>query len=182
MDPSSIDNTVLWQLLDTSAKVGLGALIVGCFSWLLSVKRGSPKTYSRLNRRLELFEDISRDVGNVNHIFSKYSSLIIESTRYGLRWPQARKDELDKVNTELVLEFKKLADAEAKLLMLGEKAMEKTLRLYGAKIAHFRKHVYVGRQDISDEEIAQLKREITKLRETFYDMLSRKYDRLLAAA
>lgn len=173
---------LMWQLIDTSLKVGLGAIIVGFFSWLLSERRQSPQVHSRVNRRLTLFEDISKDIGNVNHIFAKYSSLIIESTRYGLRWPQARKDELDKITLELVASFNKLADAEAKLLMMGEKAMEKVLRLYGAKIAHFRKHVYVGRPDISDEEIAQIKRDITKLREQFYDMLSRKYDRLLAAA
>lgn len=173
----------IWiTLIDTSIKVGLGALIVGLFSWLLNYRRGSSKALSRNVRRLELFEDISRDVGNVNHIFAKYSSLIIESTRFGLRWPKARQDELERVNTELVSVFKNLADAESKLLMLGEKTMEKTLRLYGAKIAYFRKHVYMGRQDISDEEIGQIKRQITQLREQFYDMLSRKYDRLLAAA
>ncbi len=177
-----MNSELIWQLIDTSLKVGLGAIIVGIFSWLLTHRRSTPQAYSRINRRLVLFEDVSKDVGNVNHIFAKYSSLIIESTRYGLRWPQARKDELDRINSELVASFTKLSDAESKLLMLGEKTMEKVLRLYGAKIAHFRKHVYVGRADISDEEIAQIKREITKLREQFYDMLSRKYDRLLAAA
>lgn len=182
MDSGLFDQALLWQLIDTSIKVGLGAAIVGAFAWFLVRRNQSPRTVSRLNRRMELFEDISRDVGNVNHIFSKYSSLVIESTRYGLSWPQARKDELDNINKDLVAEFKKLADAEAKLLMLGEKAMEKTLRLYGAKIAHFRKHVYVGRLDIGEEEISQLKRDIARLRESFYDMLSRKYDRLLAAA
>lgn len=177
-----MSSELMWQLIDTSLKVGLGAIIVGFFSWLMMHRRGSTQHYSRISRRLVLFEDISKDVGNVNHIFAKYSSLVIESTRYGLRWPQARKDELDKINQELVATFNKLSDAESKLLMMGEKNMEKVLRLYGAKIAHFRKHVYVGRADISDEEIAQMKRDITKLREQFYDMLSRKYDRLLAAA
>ena len=177
-----MSSDLLWQLVDTSLKVGLGAIIVGFFSWLLLHRRHTPDTYSRVNRRLMIFEDISKDIGNVNHIFAKYSALVIESTRYGLRWPQARKDELDRITVELVASFTKLADAEAKLLMLGEKTMEKVLRLYGAKIAHFRKQVYVGRPDISDEEIAQIKRDITKLREQFYNMLSRKYDRLLAAA
>jgi len=85
------------------------------------------------------------------------------------------------VNQELVDEFKKLADAESKLLMLGEKTMEKTLRLYAAKIALFRKQVYIGRQDISEQEIAELKATILTLREQFYDLLSRRYDRLLTA-
>lgn len=169
----------LWPLIDTSFKVALGAAIAGLTFWLSQNKLAQRKITPG-NRRIDLLEAISSDVGNVNHIFAKYSSLVIESTRYGSRWPQARKEELIEVNSELVKEFHKMADAEAKLLMLGEKALEKTLRLYGAKIAQFRKQVYVGRQDISEQDIVKLKQEIFKLREQFYDILSRKYDRLLA--
>ncbi|WP_096087350.1 energy transducer TonB [Agaribacterium haliotis] len=136
---------------------------------------------SGLRRRINLLEQISSDVGAVNHSFAKYSALVIESTRFGKRWPPARKQELERINSELVQEFHKLAEAEAKLLMLGEKTMEKTLRLYGAKIALFRKQVYIGRQDISEQEIAELKTSILTLREQFYDLLSRRYDKLLTA-
>ena len=79
------------------------------------------------------------------------------------------------------MEFEKLSDAEAKLLMLGEKSMERTLRLYAARIALFRKQVYIGRQDISEQEIADLKSGIMQLREQFYELLSKRYDKLLAA-
>ena len=175
-----METTELWLLLDTSAKIALGALIAGICLWIAG-RRNPLGGAGKINRRMEILEDVSGNVGNVNHIFAKYSSLVIESTRFGNRWPQARKDELTRVNTELVQEFKKMADAEAKLLMLGEKALEKTLRLYGARIAHFRKQVYVGRQDIGEQDIVALKQEIMKLREQFYDILSKKYDRLLAA-
>nr|WP_236074975.1 hypothetical protein [Teredinibacter purpureus] len=68
-----------------------------------------------------LLEQISSDVGHVNHSFAKYSSLVIESTKFGKRWPPARKQELERVNSELVAEFERLSAAEARLLMLGEK-------------------------------------------------------------
>ncbi|MAZ88556.1 MAG: energy transducer TonB [Cellvibrionaceae bacterium] len=174
-----MENPDLWSIIDTSIKVGLGALIAGFCLWIN--QRRLPVTQERSERRIDMLEAVSRDVGNVNHIFAKYSSLAIESTRFGNRWPQARKDELTRVNSELVEEFRKMADAESKLLMLGEKALEKTLRLYGAKIAQFRKQVYVGRQDISEQDIVQIKKEILQLREQFYDILSHKYDRLLSA-
>lgn len=170
----------IWSLIDTLLKVGLGALIAGLSLWF-GQKRLAFTGSAKPNRRMEIFESVSGDVGNVNHIFAKYSSLVIESTRFGNRWPAARKEELEQVNNELVEEFRKMAGAEDKLLMIGEKALEKTLRLYGAKIAQFRKQVYVGRQDISEQEIVQLKQEIAQLREKFYDILSHKYDRLLAA-
>ena len=174
-----MEPTDFWPLIDTSMKVALGAVIAAFTVWLAQQRRlQSPP--SQHNRRLEILESVSSDVGNVNHIFAKYSSLVIESCRFGPRWPQARKSELQRINAELVEEFRKMANAEAKLLMLGEKALEKTLRLYGAKVAQFRKQVYVGRQDISEQEIVALKQEILQLREKFYDILSQKYDRLLA--
>lgn len=177
-----MDATQLWPLIDTSSKIVLGALIAGLTVWFASRYNGLTQRSSGSTRRLEILEAISGDVGNVNHIFAKYSSLVIESTRFGSSWPQARREELNRVNNELVVEFKKMATAEAKLLMLGEKAMEKNLRLYGAKIAQFRKQVYVGRQDITEQDIVNLKLEISQLREQFYDLLSKKYDRLLATS
>lgn len=173
--------TEVWPFFDTTLKVGLGGGIAFVSMWYYSRKHSHSHGGSPANRRLELFEEISASVGHVNHCFAKYSALVIESTRFGANWPAARKVELERVNSELVAEFRKLADAEAKLLMLGEKTMERTLRLYGARIALFRKQVYVGRQDISEQEIADLKNSILGLREQFYDLLSRRYDRLLLA-
>lgn len=169
--------TEIWPFFDTAIKVSLGGGLALAGAWIYGRKPAQQAAHS--NRKLELLEDISAAVGSVNHCFARYSSLVIESTRFGKNWPSARKLELEKINSELVQEFNKLAEAEAKLLMLGEKTMEKTLRLYGAKIALFRKQVYVGRQDITDQEIANLKTQILALREQFYDLLSRRYDRLL---
>ncbi|WP_317931606.1 hypothetical protein [Halioxenophilus sp. WMMB6] len=176
-----MDHGIIWQLIDTSVKVILGAIITGMLFWLLLWRRQQPVEDPAHNRKVQLLEQISADVGAVSHAFAKYSALLVESIRYGERWPSARREELAEINKELVTEFKKLAEAEATLLMLGEKGMEKTLRVYGAKIAIFRKEVYVGRQDISQEEITKFKGEINSLRENFYDLLSRKYDRLLTA-
>ena len=173
----------IWLILDTVIKMSLGmSLAFGCF-WLTKKLRDTSNhtDVAPKRRKINLLEEISSDVGHVNHSFAKYSALVIESTRFGKRWPPERKQELDRINNELVQEFQRLSAAEAKLLMLGEKTMEKTLRLYGAKIALFRKQVYVGRQDISEQEIADLKTGIMQLREQFYEILSRRYDKLLTA-
>ncbi|MCV6614264.1 MAG: energy transducer TonB [Cellvibrionaceae bacterium] len=171
-----------WPMLETSINIALGAIIAGLSTWMVMRQRDvlGDKSESG-DRRLELLESVSADVGQVNHIFAKYSALVIESYRFADQWPQGRREELTQVNSDLIREFKKLADAETKLLMLGEKLMEKSLRLYGAKIAHFRKEVYVGRRDIKEEKIVALKQEVASQREKFYDILSKRYDRLLAA-
>jgi hypothetical protein len=172
----------IWPFLETVLKVGIGGAMALAAMWLHQRRHQySVASSSTTNRRLALLEEISTAVGTVNHCFARYSALVIESTRFGKNWPSARRLELERVNTELVAEFRKLADAEAKLLMLGEKTMEKTLRLYGARIALFRKQVYIGRQDITEQEIADLKTSILALREKFYELLSRRYDRLLVA-
>ena len=174
---------MLWQLLDTSIKMGIGALLTALLAVFFFNRRHSHQRLSGPDqRRLELLETISADVGNVSHIFAKYSALATEAIRYGDSWPETRKQELEQVNIELVTEFKKLSDAESKLLMLGEKALEKTLKLYGGKIANFRRQVYVGRTDLKDETIIAMKKDINLLREQFYIFLSKKYDRLLTAS
>lgn len=174
----------LWQVFDTSAKIGIGALISALFIMFFFSQRrhNTPKASHPDQRRLMILEGISADVGHLSHVFAKYSALVIESIHYGKHWPQARQKELDLVNHELVREFKKLSDAESKLLMLGEKALEKTLRLYASKIVNFRRQVYVGRTDIQDETIIAMKKDINLLREQFYEFLSRKYDRLLTGS
>lgn len=175
-----MDTSLIWQLVDTSMKVGVGVLIASLFA-MLYFHRRQPKPMKAEHRRLEILESIAADVGNVSHIFAKYSALVVESIRFGSRWPESRKQELDNISQALADEFKKLSDAESKLLMLGEKVLEKNLRLYGSKIANFRRQVYVGRTDIKEEDILALKKDINLLREQFYDFLSKKYDRLLAA-
>ncbi|GAA6153479.1 energy transducer TonB [Pseudoteredinibacter isoporae] len=171
-----------WPMLETSINIALGAIIAGVSTWV--VMRQKDVYQDKLesgDRRVDMLEAISSDVGQVNHIFAKYSALVIESYRFGEQWPSGRREELSQVNAELVKEFKKLADAETRLLMLGEKLMERSLRLYGARIAHFRKEVFVGRQDIKENDIVSLKQEVATQREKFYDLLSKRYDRLLAA-
>lgn len=173
-----MDLAILWALLDTLAKIGIGALLLGSGLWYAQrkhVKSESPDSLAA-KRRLKVYEEVSRQMGNVSHAFAKYSALVIESVRFGARWPQARRAELESINGELVNEFRRMADAEANLLLIGEKGLERNLRMYGAQIAVFRKQVYVGRNDISNQEIADIKQNIYKLREQFYDVLSKKYD------
>lgn len=177
-----MDTAIFAELLDTSLKIILGALIAGAAGWWVARRNAVVGSRSpQEERRLSILEQISGQVGHVTHIFAKYSSLAAESVQFGERWPLDRKKELESISAELVSEFKRLADAEAKLLMLGEKNLERSLRLYGSQIALFRKQVYASRQDISLEQVAALKQEVARAREKFYELLSRKYDRLLAS-
>ncbi len=176
-------DTSLFSLTYPQITLILTVLVLALACYLI-MKRLQPQPNSGLKeqRRLQILEDVSTQVGTVTHIFSQYSTLVVESIQLGDRWPATRRQELDVINNDLVAEFKKLAEAEARLLMIGEKNLERSLRLYGTKIAIYRKQVFVGRKDITPEQITSLKSAIHQVREQFYDMLSRKYDRLLASA
>lgn len=168
------------EIFDTIAKVGIGSIITATTA-LFIIKRKNKLDNVTLgsHRKIEKYEDISKKVGSVNHIFSKYSALAIESTRYGDKWPEARKAELNLITNELVQAYADLSEAESTLLLLGEKRMEKALKLYSAKIAHFRKEVYIGRENMSEDQIRTIKEDIATLKNQFYDILSLRYDRAL---
>lgn len=176
-------DSLAFNLTPSQITLILTVFILAISSYLIMKRvQQQPNAGLKEQRRLQILEEVSTQVGSVTHIFSQYSTLVVESIQLGDRWPAARRQELDIINNSLVAEFKKLAEAEARLLMIGEKNLERSLRLYGSKIAIYRKQVFVGRKDITPEQITSLKSSIHQVREQFYDMLSRKYDRLLASA
>src|SRR5690606_8956262 len=177
-----MDIETLIQLGETSLKMAFGALIAVFSGWFMLRRSANLSSVPRENRRLQILEEVSSQVGAVTHVFAKYSTLVVESIQLGEQWHINRKMELEAVKNELAAECKRPADAEAKLLMIGEKNLERSLRMYAARVAQFRKNVYVGRTDLTNEQINALKQSIFQVREQFYDFLSRKYDRLLADA
>ncbi|MDO3386314.1 energy transducer TonB [Gilvimarinus sp. SDUM040013] len=178
-----MDTSLTFAIIDSTFKVAAGAGIAFASAWWWSRQNHviGPRSL-REQKRLDIFEEISGFVGDVTHIFSKYASLAAESVEFGERWPATRKAELEKVNEELVATFQKMAAAEAKLLILGEKNLEKSLKIYAGQIVGYRRQVYAGRKDITPEQAAALRQGVLQARESFYDMLSRKYDKVLSGA
>ena len=85
-----MDQNTLWQLVDTTTKVGIGALIAGISAWLMTRHQPKPSSAesARAVKRITTLESVSAEVGNITHIFAKYSALAIESVRFGSRWPR----------------------------------------------------------------------------------------------
>jgi len=178
-----VDSTIAYQLIDTLIKVAAGAVVALASVWWWSRRqRAIGPRGLREQKRLDVFEDISAFVGEVTHMFSKYASLAAESVEFGERWPSERKQELSQVTEELVESFVKMSAAEAKLLILGEKNLERSLKIYAGQIVAFRRQVYSGRKDINNDQINALKQGVLQARESFYDMLSRKYDQTLTGS
>lgn len=166
-------------ILDTSIKVSLGALIAAISGyWLSGMRSKHNRAQQRLDHQRDLLEGIAQQAEQVHHVFMKYFELINEymnATKNRYDWPQSRRSELYLVLDELVHSFNELTAAESKLLLLNEKALYKSLRKFRSKVIFFRRHFYIDKKDLNESEAQDLKREVSKLREQFFDALSHRY-------
>lgn len=167
------------EIIDTSIKVALGALIAGLSGyWLSGMRIKQNRQQQKLDHQRDLIEGIAQQAEQVHHIFMKYFELIQEymnATKNRYDWPQSRRSELYLVLDELVQSFNELTAAESKLLLLNEKPLYKSLRKFRSKVVFFRRHFYIDKKDLSDQEAQDIKREVSKLREQFFDALSDRY-------
>jgi hypothetical protein len=167
------------SLLDTTAKVALGALIAGMSGyWLSGMRIKQNLNQQRTEHQREIIEGVAHQAEQVHHVFMKYFELIQEymnATKNRYDWSESRKSEFYLVIDELVQCFNELSAAESKLLLLNEKHLYKSLRKFRSKVIFFRRHFYIDKKDLNEKEAQDLKREISKLREQFFDALSDRY-------
>lgn len=168
MDTFSIISSAVTFLLGVSA----GALAVFYLS------RGKMDRYKQAHsqRRISMLEQVAQHVGKVSHTFSKYASVVSDIGPKTDRITSKQTAELEELSNELVAVYEEISIAESKLLLLGEKRLEKAMKLYTVKMAQFRKQIFPGRYAHS-EDIGKMKKEVSSMREQFYDILSERYDR-----
>jgi len=136
------------------------------------------RAQQRLDHQRDLLEGIAQQAEQVHHVFMKYFELMNEymnATKNRYDWPQSRRSELYLVLDELVHSFNELTAAESKLLLLNEKPLYKSLRKFRSKVIFFRRHFYIDKKDLNEQEAQEIKREVSKLREQFFDALSHRY-------
>ena len=126
-------------------------------------------------RRVNMLEQVAAHIGKVSHVFSKYASLVGEIGPRTERMSARQERELEELSNELVRVYEEVSVAESKLLLLGEQRLEKALKLYTVKMAQFRKQVYPGRYT-QPEEATKMRKEVSDMREQFYNILSERYD------
>lgn len=129
-------------------------------------------------RRSTILEEVAAHIGKVSHVFSKYTSLLNEVGPTPDRMSPKQEKELEELSSQLVEVYEEVSIAEAKLLLLGEKTLQKALKLYTGKMAVYRKQFYPGRYT-DQEDATKAKKELSNLRTQFYDILSQSYDQAL---
>ncbi len=167
------------DIIDTVVKIIVGAVVGGLAIYYLLKEKLDQQQRNKSLRRIDLLEEVAQHIGRVTHVFSKYASLINEVSGQSERMSSKQQQELDALGHELVEVYEEVSMAESKLLLLGEKRLEKAMKLYTSKIALYRKQFYPGRFS-GREELSNARKEINQMREQFYDILSERYDQIMA--
>lgn len=163
------------ELIETIAMLILGAVFGGLSVFFTVKEKLRTIQEHQSQRRTTLLEEVAEHLGKITHVYSKYASLINEIGPKADRMSHKQQKELEELSTELVSVFEQVSVAESKLLLLGEKRLQKALKLYTGKMAQFRKQFYPGRYQNSEQTIA-FKKELGTIRDQFYDTLSERYD------
>lgn len=168
------------EMVDTGIKIAVGLFVGVMIVWLWHRARlqGEQVRQHEMLKRRHLLEQVAKNVGHVHHVYQQYLSLAVEYAQYGSAWPQSRQRELNRVSQELVEVFRDLTEAESTLLLLGERNLEKALRIYGSKIVMLRRQLYVNKDELAQATVVGIddtKREIAHLKQTFFDALSDRY-------
>jgi len=166
------------DIIDLFVKFGLGAIFGGSAVYFTIKDRLDKQKKYNAGRRVNLLEDVAQHVGKVSHVFGKYATLVMEVGPNAGRMSVKQERELEELNNDLVEVYQEIAIAESKLLLLGEKKLDKALKIYTGKMAQFRKQFYPGRYT-STEDLNTNKKETSAMREQFYDILSERYDQII---
>ena len=166
------------EIFDTVITLILGALF-GAAAMFYAIKdKLEQQKKSTSARRVSLLEEVAQHIGKVSHVFGKYTSLVAEVGPNAGRMSAKQERELEDLSNQLVEVYEEVSIAESKLLLLGEKKLEKALKLYTGKMALFRKQFYPGRYTSTDD-LSTGKKDTTAMREQFYDILSERYDQIM---
>jgi len=168
------------ELIDTGVKIATGFAASGLFFIWYSHKRNSydKRAMVDLDHRRQLLQQVGDKVGRVHHVYQQYLSLVVEYSRMGIHWPETRRKDLKIATEQLIDVFRELNSAEATLLLLGEKKLERALRVYGSRIVSLRRVVNSGKMELTGEDLNHIeenKREIQILRTAFYETLSNRF-------
>lgn len=170
------------EVLDSAVKIGLGALIAGISTFLLSRHQHTRELEkARINRELELLKQTAEQIELFTHVALKYWALITEWGRYKRTkrtMPDTRVDLLESCIIELFSSFKELTNAEAKLLLLGYKSAQNKARIYGELVTSLRREVHRDANPLTEEEAKAWRTKILTAREELFDELSSRYREL----
>lgn len=171
--------TTVIEVVDSAIKIGLGGLIgfIGTYA-VTKLNHNHDSNKERSKRHFDTLEQVVSHIEDFSHVALKYWALVADSVRVendGKLWPKEKFDQLNLVKAEYFTEAKNVTVAESKLLLLGLTNATEKLKLYTDFLKVLRREYYVGRSELTEKEIDEVRLELLSLRQDFFSEVSKSY-------
>ncbi|MGE8541483.1 hypothetical protein [Acinetobacter sp. ANC 3813] len=164
----------LLEILDTSVKIGLGALITGIFAYFnQKVNISASVTKENLLYNRNLLTNISKDVEEINHLILKMWAIFEFETKQTPIYKNKILDRLDPLRISLFNDFNLLSKNEGLLLLHGFTQQQENLRAYGELLGKFNSYTLFRNGAIDIETTKQYRTEILETRKGLYNSLNK---------
>ena len=168
------------EILDTTIKIGLGALISGTAAFLIArLNQTKEIEKTRANRRRELVEEIAEKTEKFNSGTIRYWAILLErvaNEEQSQPLPPLRQNEWNAADALLNNSFEEITNAESKLLLLGEEQSSTLLRNYVQDVSDFSTKAFSA-SSVSRSEVDEFKANFMEARKGFFETLSATYKR-----
>jgi hypothetical protein len=171
---------VTWiEIVDTSVKIGLGALISGVSAYLInrqSHEKNIEKEY--FSKRTLILEGVTIEIEEMTHVMLKYWSFILDWSRNkekGQSNTQEKSDTIKLLRAELFSHFKGITVSEGKLLLIGCKEQQESLRSYGEFISEFYRYASRNNDEMESAKLESWRETLLVARQSLYSQLNFAY-------
>ena len=167
------------EIADTSIKIGLGALISGVSAYLIS-RQSHQKNIEKeyFTKRTLILEGVAVEIEEMTHVMLKYWSFILDWSRNkenGKPNTQERSETIKALRAELFSHFKGMTVSEGKLLLIGCKEQQESLRNYGEFISEFYRYASRNNDEMESAKLESWRETLLVARQNLYSQLNSAY-------
>lgn len=172
----------LLEVVDSAIKIGLGALIAGLSTLVLSKSQHRRDLErARVDREFEILKDVAEQTERFTQSALKYWALAADAHRFrrqGKPLSDKKASNLSSSGEIIFGIFHELTSSESKLLLLGKRDAQSALRTYGDMVIAFRRSAISDMETMSDTEIDTWREKILRARSSLLDELHTCYKQL----
>ena len=169
---------MIWiEVVDSAVKIGLGALIAGVITFLLSsTQHRNELKKAKVEREFEMLKEVAEKVENFNHIALRYWALSSDWRRRLILDSSIEKpNELSVTQNEFFDSFKELTKSESLLLLFGYKDASVQVREYGDLIRDFYNRVKDTNKPFEINDATNYRKSMIDKRSELFSLLNEIY-------
>mgnify|MGYP003606543190 FL=1 len=164
----------LLEILDTSIKIGLGALITGVIAYFnqkANISASMIKDNLQFNRNL--LTSISADIEEINHLILKMWSIFKKKKKKTPVDQTKILERLDPLRKSLFNDFRLLSKNEGLLLLHGYTEQQEKLRFYGELLGKFNSYTLFKSDSVDIQKTSEYRIKILAARKELYQSLNK---------